>query len=157
MKRRSALTIRDFMTADIALTQNQFVEIGKFVIGAGRYITPGWGYLSSQADADGRIFFHPETTAQADISGTLLISLYTPEDRHYADLFEDRTENLYTNIADRTKQLPFPEMVDAGGSGKDWIIKLFFKSDTAAISIRTQANWLCRLRSKRPTNICTIE
>lgn len=127
MKRRSALIASDFQSADVLCTAGQYTEFGRYVIGSGRYVTLGWGYLASQSDADGRIYFNPETTVAAAMTGTLLISVFTPEDRHFMDLFEDRTENLFTSATDRTKQLPFPETGE--GYGKDWILKLFFKPD----------------------------
>jgi hypothetical protein len=130
MKRRSALIAADFQSGDVACTGGQFTEIGRYAVKAGQYMTLGWGFSASQSDADGRIFMNVKNTSDAAITGKVLISIFTPEDRHYADLFEDRTENLNTSATDRTKQLPFPEMMQ--GFGKDWIYKIFFKPDSTA-------------------------
>lgn len=130
MKRRSALIASDFQSGDVSCTAGQFTEIGRYAVKAGQYLTMGWGFSASQSDADGRIYAEIKDTADAEITGKLMISVYTPEDRHYNDLFEDRTENLNSSATDRTKQLPFPEMNE--GYGKDWIYKLFFNPDTTA-------------------------
>jgi len=132
-KRRSALIASNFQSADVAVTQNQFTEIGRHVVGSGMYLTLGYGFSNSQVDADGRIYALIKDTADATLEGTLLISIYTPEDRHHRDLFEARTEDLNSSLTDRQKQIPFPEMDT--GYGKDWIYKIFFKPDATGKTV----------------------
>ena len=129
-KRRSALIASDFQSADVACTAGRFTEIGRYVIGKGRYVTMGYGFLESQSDAAGRIFADIKDTADAAVPGTLMISVYTPEGRHYEDLFDDRTENLTSSSTNRTLQIPFAEF--ATGYGEDWIYVLLFDPDTTA-------------------------
>lgn len=131
-KYRSTWTAKDFIKDNTILTAGKWVEIGEFIPSAGLYYTPGFGFSSSQSDADGRVFFNLQS-ATAEIKGALRLACYTPDEQPVpggAIKWEARTEALNSVEADRTKQLPHPEMDFA--LGEDYRFKLMFKADANA-------------------------
>lgn len=132
-KYRSAWTQNNVLYAAPAVVQDQWTEIGQYVIEAGLYYTPGWGFSTSQSDADGRIFVKimDDTATAVEIAGTIRIVAYTPDDLPIGVLFESRTEALNSSATDRTKQLPFPSL--GIELGQDYKYKIFFKADRSDI------------------------
>lgn len=136
-KYRGALTRPDIMTdATVNVFASRFTQIGEVKIGAGIWYTLGYGFSASQGDAEGRIYAIFQTAVPAEVKGTLRIEAFTPDDRNIAVLFESRTEALNSSATDRTKQIPFPEMMQA--LGEDYKFKFFFKAD--ADNVLTSAN-----------------
>lgn len=142
-KYRSTWNTNDIMSGDVAVLAGKWVEIGEYVVEAGLYYTPGYGFSTSQSDADGRIFCQFQTSTPDEVTGYLRIVAYTPDDQPLpggAVLFEARTEALNSNASDRTKQLPFPAMPIA--LGEDYKFKFFFKADAGATIAKSKSTIL---------------
>lgn len=134
MDYRSTWNTNNIMSGDVSVIVNRWVEIGEYVVEAGLYYTPGWGFSTSQSDADGRIYakFIDDTAGNVtEETGVLRVVAYTPDDMPIGVLFESRTESLNSSATDRTKQMPFPKLPIK--LGLNYKYKFFFKSDASDI------------------------
>lgn len=131
-KYRGTWNEKNIMVVSPAVIADKWVEIGEYIIEAGLYYTPGWGFSTSQSDADGRIFAKMMDNAgtAVEVKGTLRIVAYTSDDLPIGVLFESRSEALNSSATDRTKQLPFPSLPIE--LGQDYKYKFFFKADVSA-------------------------
>lgn len=130
---RSALTQNDLISAaTVAVTAGQYTILGKRTIQAGELLSIGFGDESGQNNAQGRVFMSIKDNAAspgADISGTLRLSVYTPQMRYLTNLGEWRTETVSTGTGDRTKMVPLPENIYQ--LSEDKILALEFNPDAS--------------------------
>lgn len=126
---RSALNQNDIMAGDVTVVASTYVKIGSTTIPAGIYRGVGYGMSASQADAQGRIYCKMQNATPAELTGTLRVSIWDPQDRPMEVIDEWPTAALNSSATDRTKQIPLP--FDGRFVGKDYKIVFEFKSDTS--------------------------
>lgn len=134
---RSALTIADFMAADVACNPGVYNQLGKRQIMAGELLSLGFGQQSGQNDAAGRIFIDLKDNSAspgADVAGKVRLTAYTPQMRPLVILCEYRTDTLNANGSDRTKWLPLPESVYQLSEDK-YLVLEFLPDSAAAITV----------------------
>lgn len=137
---RSAFTQEDLVSgATVSVIGGQFVRTGEYDTKAGEAVCVGWGGQSGQESAQGRIFMKlmDDQATPVLINGLIRMSIYSPQDRPIEILGEWRTETLYTNETDRTKQISFPE--HAAGATEDKKIVLEFKADASATLVKANS------------------
>lgn len=134
---RGSLSQTDIMAASTALVVGQYNKIGEVICPAGLYKKIGYGASNSQSDAQGRMYAKLNTAASAEITGKLRISVFSPQDRSMAVIFEAPSAALNQNASDRTKQIPMPELPFA--IGKDYKFVFEFKPDTAGAITAAQS------------------
>jgi hypothetical protein len=109
---RGAFTKTDLISAATKTTvAGEYVRLGVYTVQAGEIISIGYGMLSGQDNAVGRIYMDLKdgSATPAALNGTVRLSAFSAQDRPQEILFEARTEAINNNGTDRTKQMPFPE------------------------------------------------
>jgi hypothetical protein len=122
----------DFFLADtLLLPAGVFSEVGRRPVVAGLGHSLGFGDLAGQHNAIGRIFADMQSNLGALINGDFRLDVHDAMDRPVLCLFEARTEQLRTNVADRTMQRPFPEIKTIISEDANVVLK--FRPDVATI------------------------
>jgi hypothetical protein len=111
---RSTFTANELIkaTGSLAMTANEVLRLGEYKVQAGEEISVGSGQLTGMESATGRIFMDLRDTAAAGgaaVSGMVRLQAYSAQNRPIEIINEWRTEDLYTNATDKTKQLPCAE------------------------------------------------
>jgi hypothetical protein len=138
---RSAFTKNDLVAGTtVSVIAGQYIEVGSYTVPAGEMVSIGYGALSGQDTAEGRIFMElKDTTATPVIlDGTIRLLALSPQDRPLEVLAEFRTETLRYNSTDRTKMPPLAE--HAVTLREDQQLCLQFKSDTTATLSKANSN-----------------
>lgn len=130
----AVLNVGDFMpsNAQISCVAGQWNKLGEYVVKAGEGIVLGYGLQSGQHDAQGRLYMDiKDDSNPATLEpGLVRFVLETALDIPIKVLGEYDTAALSVST-DRTKQIPFPMMLD--GATEDKKICIYFKplsSDT---------------------------
>lgn len=105
----SAITESVIIADTIALTPTSFQKVGEEVINAKELLSVGYGQQSGQDNAQGRIYMDLQDGAAAAIDGKVRLSIYNPQERNMNILREFNLKTLKTDLADRTKQIAFPD------------------------------------------------
>lgn len=137
---RTALTLTDFTSADTALVQSKFVEVGRFVVPAGVGYSLGYGQANGQDSAQGRIYGELKDTGAAAVAGVFRIALLDAKEQPIRTLFEARCESLTTSATDRQQQMPLAE--HEAVAVEDRIIALYIKCADAAKTLDVSASTL---------------
>jgi hypothetical protein len=133
MRYRGTFTKAELISAaTVGVVAGAAAVLGKYAVQAGEAIKLGFGNLSGQENAIGRLYmqFKDTTGTPVLLSGTVRLSIWSPQDRPIAIIGEWRTEQLDTVATDRTKQIPMPE--DIYKITEDKKVVLEFISDTTA-------------------------
>lgn len=123
------------LSASTALVAGQFIQVGSILVPAGTVYVLGSGTHRAQESATGRIYMDlRDTTASpgAQIQGFVRWVLVDPQSRIRATIWEGRSEQLRTTLADRRQQLPFPILSKFGASWQ-WSLALQVNGDNGAI------------------------
>lgn len=127
---RSAFTTAELIAAaSTTLVVGQFNKLGEYQVPAGELVALGYGNESGQESAQGRLYMKLMTSTPTEVSGTIRMEVWSPQDRPIEIVHEFRTEAL-SNSTDRTKQIPFP--IKSPLVSEDKKIVLMFKPDFAA-------------------------
>jgi hypothetical protein len=111
---RSALTANELIdSADVAVLSGQFVKLGERKVEAGELLTIGFGQQSGQNNAQGRLYAEIRDNSASPgvvLSGTIRLSVYSPQNRPLRILQELRSETVSGGTQDdRASHVPFPE------------------------------------------------
>jgi hypothetical protein len=137
---RSTLNQSQLVVASTACLAGQMNLLGEYKILPGELLACGYGSVTTQSDAIGRIYMYI-ATAGAEAPGVIRIVAMSATDRQYEIIWEGRTEIVDQNATDRTKELPFELFNLFLSENKRWA--LFFQPDSN--STITQANSVVRL------------
>jgi hypothetical protein len=118
----------DFMSGDVSVIANQYVKVGAYTCKAGEVIFMGYGESEDMHNAVGRVYAYAANATPAELKGTWLLQIESPQDIPLEVLGTWRSEDFNTSSTDKTKQLPWA-MIQPGMS-KDKKLCLYFKSDT---------------------------
>lgn len=102
--------------ATVLLTQNQYTQIGEYVIPADLEIGMGYGPNTTQEAAEGRIYADFVDSADADINGKFRIMMKSSQDQPLGDvksgispiILDIDLAALRNGSASRPGQIPFP-------------------------------------------------
>lgn len=123
-------TAADVLTDGVVCTQGQFNKIGSYTVKAGEVIFPGFGSYDAMDNAVGRAYMKLQTAVPAEIKGELMITIESPQDIPLQVLGNWRSEDLNTDAANKTLQIPFPKM--NVGASKDKKIVFYYRPDATA-------------------------
>lgn len=124
-------------SATVALVAGQMVEIGRFTVQAGVGLTLGQGAAEGQDSAIGRIYANFRNTTPADVNGMFRIDVENASKRVVKTIFERRSEQLRTDVADRRKQIPFPQIKGIAGEDVSYVFR--FMADAAGTLSQAQS------------------
>lgn len=137
-------TLDQFMSADVGVTQDKWVELGYYEVVPGQELSPGYGQQADQQNAVGRIYaqFKDNQATPAEVKGRLRLSVYSHQDQPMNNgiVFELRTEQLSTSATDRRLQIPFPRWIGDISAFKR--LKLEFKADATATIAKANSTML---------------
>jgi hypothetical protein len=133
---RSAFTKSDLMSGDIICTAGLYNKLGEFIMPAGLHVALGFGRESGQENAQGRIYMDLKTAASVVVSGTVRLSVFSPQNRSMRVLDEWRTEALAAST-DRTKQIPLPFNGTWVSEDKKYVLE--FMPDVTATVAKAQS------------------
>lgn len=113
---RNTLNTADVISADTALTQNVYTQIGTYTVPADLEVGMGYGPNSAQDTAEGRIYADFVDTAAADVNGKFRIRMASSQDQPVGDaklgispiILDIDTAALRQGAASRPGQIPFP-------------------------------------------------
>ena len=114
---RNTLNKNDVIgAATVALTQNQYTEIGRYTVPADLEVGMGFGPNSSQEAAEGRIYADFIDNAAADVNGKFRIRMASSQDHPIGDLqrgispivMDIDVAALRNGSGSRPGQIPFP-------------------------------------------------
>lgn len=100
--------ISDFTEVESSLVSGQFVTYAKLQVEEGRAESLGRGVFNNQTDAEGRLYFDPQTGTPSDIDGTVRFAVRTRQGRLVTVINEYAVDELRPGANDRTKRYPFP-------------------------------------------------
>lgn len=91
------------------LPVNTYTKVASYKVSAKEFVSLGQGKNETQEGALGRIFGDLKDDTNANIDGLVRFSVWTPSNHPKGMMIELHTNQLRTDINDRTKQYPLPE------------------------------------------------
>lgn len=107
------LNTADFFTADVALTKDAWIELGRKTLTPGEAYDYGQGSYGGQDSATGRLYVNLQTAADAAITGKIRLNILDENDNLVETVAEFDLGDLATSATDRRQQRPFPRIAAA--------------------------------------------
>lgn len=138
---KDALSLGDFVSADVALTQNDWTRCGAGKqVSIGTRLMLGFGDITSQSGAMGRIYAKLCSAANTLIAGgKVRFVLLTPDGRPIKVLFQDSVVGLSTSVSDPTQQRAFPILGDRANYGYRIVMEIFTTSAGLSLDVSESA------------------
>lgn len=134
---KDALSLEDFVAADVALTQNDWTRCGPGVqVSIGTRKMLGYGTIKSQNGAEGRLYAYLASAANTLIpGGKVRFVLLTPDGRPMKVIYQDSVAGLATAASDPTQQKAFPITGDRANYGYRIVMEIFTTAALASLDV----------------------
>jgi len=138
---KDALSLVDFVAADTALAQNEWTRCGGGVtVAIGTRKMLGYGNITSQSGAQGRIFAKMCSAASTLIAGgKVRFVLLTPDGRPVKVLWQDSIAGLNTSATDPSQQKPFAILGDRINYGYRIVMEIFTTGSGLSLDVSESA------------------